>query len=68
MGRPKIRVRSKLTGDVAEIAPDALRHFPDYERVDDAPEAVFVEPPAEAAEPKPTSTRRSTAAKTTEEE
>lgn len=69
MARPKIRVRSKLTGDVAEISPDALRHFPDYEPVDSAPDAVFVEPglPPDAVEtPKPS--RRSTAAKTTEEE
>jgi hypothetical protein len=67
MPRPTIRVRSKVTGDVTEISPGALRHFPDYEPVDAAPEATFVEPPAGAAEPKP-STRRSTAAKTTEEE
>lgn len=69
MPRPKIRVRSKTSGLMAEISPDALRHFPDYEQVDDAPDAVFVEPalPPQAVEPKP-SMRRSTAAKTTEEE
>jgi hypothetical protein len=70
MARPKIRVRSKTSGATAEIAPEALRHFPDYEQIDDAPEAAFVEPalpPEEAVEPQTTS-RRSTAAKTTEKE
>ncbi|MET9339277.1 hypothetical protein [Nonomuraea sp. NPDC003804] len=69
MARPKIRVRSKTNGLVTEIAPEALRHFPDYEPIDAAPDAVFVEPalpPAETAET-PKTTRRSTAAKTEEE-
>ncbi|SEN86665.1 hypothetical protein [Nonomuraea pusilla] len=60
--RPKIRVRSKITGDIAEIAPEALKHFPDFEQVD----AHAVEP-APAAEPQKTSSR-STAAKTTDKE
>lgn len=68
MARPTIKVRSKTTGLTALVSPEALRHFPDYERVDTAPEVAFVAPPAaESADPK-SSTRRSTAAKTTEEE
>lgn len=68
MPRNRIKVRSKTTGLTAEIAAEALDHFPDYEPVEAAPEAVFVEPaPADAVEPTKTS-RRSTAAKTTEEE
>jgi hypothetical protein len=62
--------RPKTSGLTAEISPSALRHFPDYEPVDAAPEAAFAEPglpPSEAVESKP-SARRSTAAKTTEEE
>lgn len=69
MPRPKIRVRSKTNGLIAEISPDALRHFPDFELVDAAPDAVFVEPPLppDAVEPSKTP-RRSAAAKTNEEE
>ncbi|RSN12807.1 hypothetical protein DMB42_11555 [Nonomuraea sp. WAC 01424] len=70
MPRNRIMVRSKTTGLTAEIAAEALDHFPDYEPVEAAPEAVFVEPelpPAEAVET-PKTSRRSTAAKTTEEE
>jgi hypothetical protein len=67
MAQPKIRVRSKLTGDVALIAPSALKHFPDYERVD-APEAAPADtplPPAAAVE-RPKTTSRA-AAKNDEE-
>lgn len=69
MPRPKIRVRSTINGLTADISPDALKHFPDYELVDAAPDAVSVEPPLppEAVEPSKTS-RRSAAAKTNEEE
>lgn len=71
MARPRIKVRSKTTGLTTEIAASALAHFPDYEVVDSAPEAVFVEPGLPhtgAVETYKPSTRRSTAAKTTEEE
>ncbi|MEV0382421.1 hypothetical protein [Nonomuraea sp. NPDC050643] len=68
MAARKVFVRSRINGQVAEVAPQALRHFPDYERID-APEAVFVEPApsAESATPKP-STSRTTAAKTPDKE
>ncbi|MEU7831390.1 hypothetical protein [Nonomuraea sp. NPDC049129] len=63
MPAPKIRVRSTINGQVTEVSPQALRHFPDFERVDE-PDAS----PAPAVEsPKP-STSRSTAAKTTDKE
>ncbi|MFE3452381.1 hypothetical protein ACFXJ8_26005 [Nonomuraea sp. NPDC059194] len=58
-----------MNGLVTEVAPEALRHFPDYEPIDAAPDAVFVEPaspPTEAVEI-PKTTRRSTAAKNDEE-
>lgn len=70
MPSPRITVRSKTTGLTTEIAARALAHFPDYEPVDSAPEAVFVElglPPTGAVEA-PKHTSRSTAAKTTEKE
>lgn len=70
MPRPKIKVRSKTTGLTALISPDALRHFPDYERAD-APQAPPAGPDQPSAgpveDPKP-STRRSTAANTTDKE
>lgn len=69
MPSPKIRVRNKTTGGIAEIAEQALAHFPDFERVDPViPEAVFVEPPLPPVEEPTKTPRRSTAAKTTEEE
>lgn len=55
MGRPTLRVRSKLTGHTALISPDALRHFPDYEPVD-APMSAAPKPPVEAGTPKTTKT------------
>ncbi|MFN2636909.1 MAG: hypothetical protein ABR585_07785 [Gemmatimonadaceae bacterium] len=70
MPRPRIKVRSKTTGATTEIAVTALAHFPDYEPVESAPEAVFVEPglPPNGAVEAPKHTSRSTAAKTTEKE
>jgi hypothetical protein len=70
MPRPKVKVRSKTTGLTAFISPDALRHFPDFERAD-APQAPPTEhdssPAGPVENPKP-STRRSTAANTTDKE
>lgn len=72
MAQPKIRVRSKLTGDVALVAPSALKHFPDFEPVDPAPNAApnpvpapSAAPPAEATDA--TKTTRRAAAKNEEE-
>lgn len=60
MPRTKIRVRNIETGAIAEIAEEALAHFPGFERIDSAaPEAVLVEPrlpppaPVEPTTPKP---------------
>lgn len=39
----RVAVRSKTSGLVTEVAPQALRHFPDYELVDTP--APVVEPP-----------------------
>lgn len=70
MPRNRIKVRSRTTGLTAEIAVEALDHFPDYEPIDAALEAVPVEPdlPPAEADATPKTSRRSTAAKTTEEE
>lgn len=68
MARPTLRVRSKITGHTALISPNALRHFPDYEPVDAAPEPAPTESGPPHTEPAKPSTRRSTAAKNSEEE
>lgn len=67
MAARKIRVRSRINGQTVEVAPQALRHFPDYERVDHTPEPVEAATPGEPTTPKP-STSRTTAAKTTDKE
>jgi hypothetical protein len=67
MAQPKIRVRSKLTGDIALVAPSALKHFPDFERVDPVPNpAPVAAAPAAEANDAPKTTRRA-AAKNEEE-
>lgn len=65
MARRMIRVRSKLSGEVAAVSDRALGYFAGhYELVgDEPPEAVFVEPglePADSPSPK-TSVRRAAA-------
>lgn len=40
MATRTITVRSKTSGIVTEVAPQVLRHFPDYEPVDQVPPVV----------------------------
>jgi hypothetical protein len=63
MPLPKIRVRSKTTGLETVVAESALKHFPDYEPVGDAPEGAPAAPalPPPAAVESPNTTRRAAA-------
>ncbi|MGW4663179.1 hypothetical protein [Streptosporangium sandarakinum] len=56
-----IKVRHRETGATAEISPNALRHFPDYEAITpeaDEPSAA----PKEQPQPSKTTPRRAPAA------
>lgn len=55
-----IKVRHRKTGAPAEISPNALRHFPEYEVVTD--ETPAAPAPAEQPQPSKTTSRRASAA------